>query len=176
MNYIKNKIAGTAVIAGALLLNSVIPSYAGWKDIKESAKETASQSWNYVKKHKWPFIAGAAAVTGGVVYLNKQEEEKRKNAPTADKDGDGYPNGEENREGSDPGNKDSEPQDGGWLLSINSINSRASAMPSKLETKVSDEPIITGPIVPVYIGLGKNNSLIGEFGKDKARIYLNYRF
>jgi len=177
MNYktLKNRL-GTAAIAGTLLLNSVIPSYAGWKEIKESA----SRSWKYVKNHKWYFIAGGTALVGAVCYSQeqkrKQEEEERRKNPFNDNDHDGYPNGEEGREGSNPDDPNSKPQDDAWKeLSINSFNPVRTAMPSKLETAVSDKFEISGPIVPIYINLGKN-SICSEIGKDKFRIYFNHKF
>ena len=173
MNYkTKNKL-GTAVIAGTLLFNSVVPSYAGLKEINESVKEIAGKACKYVKNHKWYFIGGTAALAAGIVYSNSQ----KRYDPAADEDKDGYPNEEEKREGADPNNKDSHPQDDGdvWALSINSFNPARAVMPSKLENKLSKLEI-SGPIVPIYINLGKNSSVCSEIGKDRFRVCFNYKF
>ena len=76
MKYKTLKNIGTAAIAGALLLNSVIPSYAGWDKIKNKVEESASKSWKYVKKHKWYFIAGGTALVGGICYSNEQKRKQ----------------------------------------------------------------------------------------------------
>ena len=168
-----------------LLLSNPNPGYASFKDtinnIADKVSDYTSKACKYVKKHKWPFIAGTIVTVGGICYSNeqkrKQDEEDRKNNPFNDNDNDGYPNGEEGREGSDPNDPNSEPQDDAWKeLSINSFNPVRTAMPSKLETALSNEPIISGPIVPVYLNLGKNSSICGEFGKENARLYFNYKF
>ena len=98
-NNLKSKIGkkiATAALAGALILNSVIPAFAQRKQAYYGPitySEYNSEK-SFFSKYKW--YIGAAAILGGVAYSNEQKrlEDERKRAEeqakyTADTDADG---------------------------------------------------------------------------------------
>lgn len=99
MKNLKSKIGkkiATAALAGALMLNSIIPAFAQRKQAYYGPitySEYNSEK-SFFSKYKW--YIGAAAILGGVAYSNEQKrlEDERKRAEeqakyTADTDADG---------------------------------------------------------------------------------------
>jgi len=160
------KKAAIAGLAGAFLLNSAVPAYAGkvadaWDSIKYS-----------IQDHPYRWAIGAAAVVLGGVYVynedqRKKEEDRRKaeeqarytadtdadgmvdylemqyfgnlsQSANADYDNDGYTNAQEINNGSDPADAESMPGSDWHDLSVSSIKKKAcSVKPSRLENAVT---------------------------------------
>ena len=166
---IGKKIAMTA-LAGALMLNSIIPAFAQRKKAYGPVTYSEySSKKSFFSKYKW-YIG--ALVLGGVAYSNEQKrlEDERKRAEEQEKytadsdtdgmldslemqyfgnlnqpadsdyDSDGYTNKSEIDNGSDPTNPASMPGDDWHDLSASRVKT-CSVKPSKLENAVTVNPI-----------------------------------